>query len=66
VYHAAGETRGPRLIVSTQADTAKISPDHPDATVGTLAVMRAIGTAGGSAAPHYGALDDQARMARLN
>ena len=39
------KSRGPRLIVSTQGDTAKINPDHPDATVGTLAVMRAIGTA---------------------
>jgi hypothetical protein len=45
VYHAAKETRGPRLIVSTEGDTAKINPDHPDATVGTLAVMRSIGTA---------------------
>jgi hypothetical protein len=44
-YNVARATRGPRLIVSTQADAAKLTPDHPDATVGTLAVMRAIGTA---------------------
>jgi hypothetical protein len=44
-YKAAKETRGPRLKVSIEGDAAKINPDHPDAAIGTLALMRAIGTA---------------------
>jgi len=44
-YWAAKETRGPRLKVAIEGDAAKINPDHPDAVTGTLAVMRAIGTA---------------------
>jgi hypothetical protein len=44
-YKVAKETRGPRLKVAIEGNTAKITPDHPDAATGTLAVMRAIGTA---------------------
>jgi hypothetical protein len=44
-YQIAKETRGPRLQVAIEGNAAKLTPDHPDATVGTLAVMRAIGTA---------------------
>jgi hypothetical protein len=44
-YRAATETRAPRLQVAIEGDAAKLTPDHPDATIGTLAVMRAIGTA---------------------
>jgi hypothetical protein len=44
-YRAAKETRGPRLKVSIEGSAAKISPDHPDHTIGTLAIVRSIGTA---------------------
>ncbi len=44
-YKVAKETRGPRLKVSIEGDAAKIIPDHPDALTGTLAILRAIGTA---------------------
>jgi hypothetical protein len=44
-YKAASETRGPRLKVAIEGDAAKINPDHPDAAIGTLALMQAIGTA---------------------
>jgi hypothetical protein len=43
-FRAAKETHGPRLQVVIEANAAKLTPDHPDAMVGTLAVMRAIGT----------------------
>ena len=42
-YKAAKETRGPRLKVVIEGDAAKINPDHPDATIGTLALMQACG-----------------------
>jgi hypothetical protein len=44
-YKAAKETRGPRLKVAIEGNAAKLTPDHPDAAIGTLAIMRAIGTA---------------------
>jgi hypothetical protein len=44
-FEAASETRGPRLKVLAAGATAKFSVDHPDQAVGTLALMRAIGTA---------------------
>jgi hypothetical protein len=44
-FKVARETRGPRLKVELEGNTAKIDPDHPDAAIGTLALMRAIGTA---------------------
>ena len=44
-YRAARETRGPRLKVAIEGDAAKINPDHPDATIGTIALMQACGTA---------------------
>jgi hypothetical protein len=44
-YKAAKETRGPRLKVAIEGDAAKTNPDHPDPAIGTLALMRAIGTA---------------------
>ena len=44
-YKAAKEAHGPRLKVSIEGDAAKINPDHPDPAIGTLALMRAIGTA---------------------
>jgi hypothetical protein len=44
-YKAAKDAHGPRLKVAIEGDAAKISPDHPDAAIGTLALMRAIGTA---------------------
>jgi hypothetical protein len=44
-YQVAKETRGPSLKVAIEGNAAKLTPDHPDATVGTLAVTRAIGTA---------------------
>jgi hypothetical protein len=44
-YRAARETRGPRLKVAIEGDAAKINPDHPNASIGTLAIMQACGTA---------------------
>jgi hypothetical protein len=44
-YRAAQEKRGPRLKVAIEGDAAKINPYHPDAAIGTLALMQAIGTA---------------------
>jgi hypothetical protein len=44
-YKAAKETRGPRLKVAIEGNSAELTPDHPDAAIGTLAIMRAIGTA---------------------
>jgi hypothetical protein len=45
-YKAAKEARGPRLKVTITGNNAvKLSPDHPDVAIGTLAMMRAIGTA---------------------
>jgi hypothetical protein len=44
-FKVARETRGPRLKVAIEGDVVKINPDHPDAVTGTLALMRAIGTA---------------------
>jgi hypothetical protein len=43
-YKAASETRGPRLKVQADGATAKFSVDHPDEAIGTVALMRAIGT----------------------
>ena len=43
-YQAASEARGPRLKVTIEGNAAKINPDHPDTAIGTLALMRAIGT----------------------
>jgi len=43
-YRAAKDTHGPRLKVSIEGSNAKIDPDHPDRTIGILAIMRAIGT----------------------
>jgi hypothetical protein len=44
-YRAARETRGPRLKVAIEGDAAKINPDHPNDSIGTLAIMQACGTA---------------------
>jgi hypothetical protein len=44
-YKVAKERSGPRLKVALEGNTAKIGPDHPDHAIGTLALMRAIGTA---------------------
>ena len=44
-FRAARETRGPRLKVAIEGDAAKINPDHPDDTIGTLVLMQACGTA---------------------
>ena len=44
-FRAARETRGPHLKVAIEGDAAKINPDHPDDTIGTLALMQACGTA---------------------
>jgi hypothetical protein len=43
-YKVAKETRGPRLKVAIEGNAAKITPDYPDAAIGMLALMRAIGT----------------------
>jgi hypothetical protein len=43
-YKIAKEARGPRLKVSIQGDSAEIGLDHPDLAMGTIAIMRAIGT----------------------
>jgi hypothetical protein len=44
-YVVAGEKRGPRLkVVSKGKNEAKTAVDHPDEAIGTLALMRAIGT----------------------
>jgi hypothetical protein len=43
-YQAAKDKHGPRLKVSIEGGTARIAPDHPDAAIGMLALMRAIGT----------------------
>ena len=43
-FEAASEARGPRLKVQADGAKAKFSVDHPDQPVGTLALMRAIGT----------------------
>lgn len=44
-YKTAKEARGPRLKVSIEGNAAKLTPDHSDEVIGTLAIMRAIGTA---------------------
>jgi hypothetical protein len=45
-YKAAKEAAGPRLKVTIMGNNAvKFGPDHPDVAIGTLAMMRAIGTA---------------------
>lgn len=44
-YKVAKERSGPRLKVALEGKAAKIGPDHPDHAIGTLAIMRAIGTA---------------------
>jgi hypothetical protein len=43
-YTAAKEARGPRTKVSIEGDVAKISHDHPDASTGAVAAMRAVGS----------------------
>jgi hypothetical protein len=44
-YRAARAKRGPRLKVAvTGKDAVKIGVDHPDNTIGLVALMRAIGT----------------------
>ena len=44
-YKAAKETRGPRLKITVEgANAAKLGVDHPDQTMGALAIMGAIGT----------------------
>jgi hypothetical protein len=44
-YRAANAKAGPRLkIDSTEKNTVQIGADHPDSTIGTLALMRAVGT----------------------
>ena len=44
-YMAAKETRGPRLkMIVTGKDAVTIGPDHPDTLIGTIDLMRAIGT----------------------
>jgi hypothetical protein len=43
-YRAKKERRGPRLKVSTGKNSVTIDVDHADNTVGTVALMRAIGT----------------------
>jgi hypothetical protein len=44
LFKAAKEKRGPRLKVAIEGNSADIRPDHPDIAIGSLAVMRAIGT----------------------
>ena len=44
-YKVAKERSGLRLKVALEGNAAKIGPDHPDHAIGTLALMRAIGTA---------------------
>jgi hypothetical protein len=44
LFKAAKEKRGPRLKVAIEGNSADIRPDHPDISIGSLAVMRAIGT----------------------
>lgn len=45
-YKAAKDTRGPRLRVTIEGSNAvKVDVDHPDIAIGTLALMKAIGTA---------------------
>ena len=44
-YKVAKETRGPRLkMIVTGKDAVTIDPDHPDTLIGTIDLMRAIGT----------------------
>jgi hypothetical protein len=44
-YLAAKEKRGPRLKVAvTGKDAVKIGVDHPDSTIGAVALMRSLGT----------------------
>ena len=44
-YRAAKEKRGPRLkMIVTGKDAVTIGPDHPDTLIGTIDLMRAIGT----------------------
>ena len=44
-YKAAKEKRGPRLkMIVTGKDAVTIGPDHPDTLIGTIDLMRAIGT----------------------
>jgi hypothetical protein len=43
-YSAAQKTHGPRLKVVIEGNVARFTPDHPDAAIGILALMRAIGT----------------------
>jgi hypothetical protein len=44
LFKAAKEKRGPRVKVAIEGNSADIRPDHPDIAIGSLAVMRAIGT----------------------
>jgi hypothetical protein len=45
-YIVAKERRGPRLKVTMEgSDAAKIGLDHPDIAIGTVALMKALGTA---------------------
>jgi hypothetical protein len=37
-FRAAKETRGPRLRVRIEGDAAELNPDHPDETIGLLAL----------------------------
>jgi hypothetical protein len=45
LFKAAKERQGPRLKVAIEGDAADIRPNHPDIAVGSMALMRAIGTA---------------------
>ena len=44
-FKAAKERRGPSVKVSIEGTAAKITPDHPEVALGSLALMQAIGTA---------------------
>ncbi len=47
-YLDAGKKRGPRLKVATEKNSTTVAVDHADNTIGTVALMRAIGTTDGA------------------